>query len=79
MATKLCGEHAAFRFTWPGKPESHVCVIHGMQVVGIANAIGLPLQLVPLGYMVEEGPPKEWATCQQHVPVEETHAVGEEK
>ena len=65
---KLCGEHAAFRFTWPGKPESHVCVDHALQVMGVARAIGLPLQLIPVGVKVGDPIPEEWPTCAQQLP-----------
>jgi hypothetical protein len=67
VITKACGEHAAFRFTWPGKPESHVCIDHAMQVMGVANAIGLPLQLIPLGGKVGDAIVIEWPTCAQQV------------
>ena len=45
---KNCSEPAAYRFTWPGKDESFICVEHSMKVRSIADAIGLPLQLIIL-------------------------------
>jgi hypothetical protein len=43
-----CGERAAYRYTWPGKNESHVCELHSLKLLAVANAIGLPLQLIAL-------------------------------
>ena len=64
---KRCGELAAFRYTWPGKDEAHVCVDHAQQLMGVARAIGLPLQLIPLSYGANEPVPSEFPTCGQMV------------
>jgi hypothetical protein len=57
-----CGMTAIGRFTWPGRPESFVCAAHEPAVVRVADAIGLPLQIVHLE-------PSEMAehVCQQTV------------
>lgn len=43
-----CNEPAGFRFTWPGRDEAGICQQHAPQLQGIANAIGLYVQLIPL-------------------------------
>lgn len=50
---EACRQHgckltAAFRYTWPGRDESFVCVRHAGQLSGVAAALGMYLQLVPL-------------------------------
>lgn len=37
-----------FRYTWPGKVERWICFEHSGQVNAIAEAMGLPLQFIPL-------------------------------
>jgi hypothetical protein len=67
MSTKACGGHAAFRYTWPGKAETFACIDHAMQVAGIASAMGLPLQLIPIAFRASDPVPEEWPTCSQQV------------
>ena len=43
-----CDQLAFARYTWPGRDEAFVCVIHAMQILNVANAIGLYLQMIPL-------------------------------
>ena len=62
---KLCGEMAAFRYTWPGKNEAHICVDHAVQLMNVARAISLPLQLIPLYYGANDPVPTEFPKCQQ--------------
>ncbi len=64
---KDCSHHAAFRYTWPGKNESFACVEHAMQLNCVANAIGLPLQLIPLSYRAGDPIPTEFPLCKQQV------------
>lgn len=45
-----CSEPATFRYTWPGKDESCVCVEHATKLKSVADAIGLHLQLIPISY-----------------------------
>lgn len=45
---KRCENIPAYRYTWPGKNEAVSCPEHAMQLAGIAQAIGLHLQLIPL-------------------------------
>lgn len=47
MAYK-CGLQAMYRFTWPGKDESFICVGHAPKLESVAITIGLPLQIIPL-------------------------------
>jgi len=49
----LCNQHnctnkGAFRFTWPGKDEQYVCEQHVGQLLGIVEAMGMHLQVIPL-------------------------------
>ena len=48
MEEKKCEEVALFRYTWPGKDESFVCLECYMKLKAIANAIGLHLQIIQL-------------------------------
>jgi len=48
MEEKVCDQIAIFRYTWPGKDESFICLSHSKQLKGIAKAIGMHLQLIPL-------------------------------
>ncbi len=45
---KDCDNPAVFRYTWPGKDESYCCIICGMKLEGIANAIGHRQQFIRL-------------------------------
>jgi hypothetical protein len=64
MMDDLCGRFAAVRYTWPGKDEAYACIEHAQQLAGIANAMGLHLQMrtVALPASLEEH-----ARCTQHV------------
>lgn len=71
MSTRECGVHAAFRFTWPGRPESYACIDHALQVIGVASAIGLPLQLIHIAYRAGDAMPTEFPTCKQQITAED--------
>lgn len=43
-----CEEPAAFRFTWPGKDEDGICGGHVDQLRGLASAMGLHLEVIPI-------------------------------
>lgn len=43
-----CNAPAAFRFTWPGRDEAGICIVHAVQLRNIAQAMGLYVQLIPL-------------------------------
>lgn len=43
-----CSEFAAVRYTWPGRDESVACITHAVNLKGVADAMGLHLQLIPL-------------------------------
>lgn len=43
-----CKNLATVRYTWPGQNESFACSEHALQLLGVASAMGLPLQLIPL-------------------------------
>jgi len=57
-----CSERALFRYTWPGKDESFICMDHALQLRGIAQALGLHLQMIVLDGSSEE-------MCRQEVKV----------
>ena len=46
--TRDCDRPPAYRFTWPGRDESACCAICALQIQGVAGAIGLYLQMIPL-------------------------------
>lgn len=43
-----CDNPPAFRFTWPGRDEACICVIHALQMEAIKGAMGLYVQMIPL-------------------------------
>jgi hypothetical protein len=43
-----CARFAAYRYTWPGKDESYICGAHSTYLLGIAKAMGVHVQLIPL-------------------------------
>ena len=43
-----CNNPAAYRFTWPGRDESFICYIHAPQLLRVAEAMGMPLQMIPV-------------------------------
>ena len=57
-----CPNQALFRFTWPGRGESFICIDHAPQLQGVAQAMGLYLQLIPLS-----GDEQMGVTCTQGV------------
>lgn len=65
-----CGQLANIRFTWPGKAEQLVCIDCAKKVQNVALAIGLPLQLLPIGGH-EVRDPLDWPTCTCKVQGEE--------
>ena len=53
---KDCRAYANYRYTWPGRDESYVCEPHAAKVRAVAGAIGMHLQLIPLGDADHRGP-----------------------
>ena len=56
-----CEDVATYRFTWPGQDEKGICAMHAPKLRGIAMAIGLHVQMIPLtlgdhGMVSEKGP-----------------------
>jgi hypothetical protein len=45
---QTCQEPALFRYTWPGRDESYVCLTHAQGLINIAQAMGFHLQLIIL-------------------------------
>lgn len=43
-----CGKPATYRFTWPGRDEAGICEDHAPKLKAVANAMGLPLQMISL-------------------------------
>ncbi len=57
----MCDNQARYRFTWPGKDEAVICEDHVGRLRGLASAIGLHLQVIPLS----EEDLKTGLTCNQ--------------
>ena len=55
----ICGKDAAYRYTWPGRDEAFICEDHSGKLRAVANAMGLPLQMIPVK--------PEQMCCQQRV------------
>jgi len=49
MTEKKCGDVARYRFTWPGQNEAFICEGHVGWLKQVASAMGLSLQVIPLG------------------------------
>lgn len=43
-----CPKDAEFRFTWPGREEAGACKAHSSQILRVAQALQLPLELIPV-------------------------------
>ena len=43
-----CKQYAAVKYTWPGRDQSAACVDCAGKLVGVARAIGLHVQLIPI-------------------------------
>lgn len=43
-----CGKDAVYRYTWPGQNENFICQEHSEFLERVADAMGLPLQLIPM-------------------------------
>ena len=54
---KGCDFVPMYRYTWPGRDEVAVCMIHAQSVQGISQVMGFPLQLIKLE--PDEMEPKE--------------------
>lgn len=55
----VCNQHgcdlpATFRFTWPGRDEAGICHAHAPKLRGVAEALGLHLQLIPLSQQADD-------------------------
>ncbi len=51
-----CENKASYRFTWPGRDGSFICSHHVYTLRNISDALGLPLQIIPLtNEELEEG------------------------
>ncbi len=61
-----CNEIAVFRYTWPGRDESYVCMEHAKKLKSVAEALGFYLQLIPISYPVMPGTDAIYH-CQQNV------------
>lgn len=54
-----CERLAAFRFTWPGRDEDGICAQCAPKLRGVANAMGMHLQLIPIEPAEEAAQPKD--------------------
>ena len=57
MSKTTCQNDAEYRYTWPGRDEALICGEHANGLRAVSNAMGLPLQMIP----VNEG------KCEQQV------------
>lgn len=57
-----CQQQALFRYTWPSRDESFICLEHAQQLQNVANAMGLYIQLIPLS-----GDEQARVSCSQKV------------
>jgi hypothetical protein len=62
--TEQCGEMASLRYTWPGRDETVICVDCAEKLAGVANAIGMHLQLLPITSS-DVPDALDWPTCPQ--------------
>lgn len=60
MPDTRCGRPAAYRYTWPGRPESFICQEESEKLRRVADAIGMPLQLISVHESEHAG-----ETCRQ--------------
>lgn len=51
-----CQSYATHRFTWAGKPETFACDVHANRAKLISDAMGYPLQIIPLSQHDHAGP-----------------------
>lgn len=64
----ICNQQAVFRYTWPGRNEAVICLGCAKVLRGVAEAIGLSLQLIPLSGEEQAG-----MTCPQTI--KESHKL----
>ena len=43
-----CDREAAYLFTWPGEDQAGICEACAPKLRGVASAIGLHVQLIPM-------------------------------
>lgn len=43
-----CQQKAIFRYTWPGRNESFICLEHAKRLLDIAHAMSFYVQVIPL-------------------------------
>lgn len=43
-----CKNYAALKYTWPGRDQSAICAECAPMLRGVANAIGLHVQMLPI-------------------------------
>ena len=43
-----CQNDGQYRYTWPGKDETVICLSHVLWLKDVATAMGLHLQIIPL-------------------------------
>ncbi len=66
MSKQKCNNTASHKYTWPGKDESFVCLIHCIQVKTVAEAMGMYLQMILLK---SEDHLKEPRCCESQVEI----------
>lgn len=62
-----CQNPPLFRYTWPGKDEAYACLEHAQQLITVAAAIGLHLQMIQLNNDDQMKVILSHANCNQEV------------
>lgn len=62
-----CKIPALFRYTWPGKDESVVCLEHSVEIRHIAEVIGMPLQMIQIDQRNEIDKNDDIRYCESYV------------
>jgi hypothetical protein len=55
-----CNALSVVRCTWPGRDEMGLCEAHAIKADSVARAMGLHLQLIPLGAQLRTALPSSF-------------------
>lgn len=50
-----CTTRSVARYTWPGRDEAGICAEHLPKLQGVAKALGLYLQIIPIDPEDDDG------------------------
>ena len=63
MENDKCENLASIKRFWPGREPDAVCIEHAQDSKRIADAMGFPLRLEPIGYSVGSPMPEQFPMC----------------